>query len=543
MFAKLNSDGTTSAWKCQGTAGPCGVTPVNNNSVTGGASGLSFQSAFAANGYIYVVGSNGSANTTTYYAKLYADGTTGTWNTTASLGVVVNLAGLSLANGYVYLVGGEDGSGAARLTTFYTKINSDGTLATWKCDGPNSTACGITPTAVVDLPISIDATTAVSANGYLYVVGGINLGNALTTVYYTQLNSDGSLAGYTLSNNALPNASGVFWEGSAVSNGYIYTTGGASGSVGSPTVLQNIYYTSLSRISVAGSLDLIGTSGQDQLGNGGQGGSLTAGNTIVAGTLSVSGAANFMQGLSVGGDAQFGGSALFQNTANSTVAFQIQNSSGTDEIDVDTANNRVGIGTNAPGNLLSIGALTTAQSLFQIAVSTGGTTNSGIVVQDVASQSSGNAFQLQDSTGASLAKIDYLGNLTVKAATVNGNLSLNGHLITANASGNTTAAKTSALGTTGTCTVSGDDTTGTITMTSGGTGTSSGDWCTITFSSSYASTPIIVVGGGNSNGADTDPYVDYSTGGATTGSKFEVGSVNNSNLYSGNIILTYIVAQ
>jgi hypothetical protein len=159
----------------------------------------------------------------------------------------------------------------------------------------------------------------------------------------------------------------------------------------------------------------------------------------------------------------------------------------------------IGIGTATPGNLLSVGGLTTAQSSYQLAVSTGGTTNGGILVQDVAGQSSGEAFEVQNSTDTPLAYIDYQGNLTVQAATINGTLTVNGHIITGNTSGSTTAAAQIAIGTSGTCNLSptnyaaGNDTSGTITLTPGGTGIANGIQCIITFGSAYGHCPHVVI--------------------------------------------------
>jgi hypothetical protein len=459
FFAKLNAnDGTTGTWQCEGTATPCGsASPINNNSINGGT-GLSNLSAFAANGYLYVVASNGT-NTITYHAKAYADGTTGAWTTTAStITGVVNLAGLTVANGYAYLIGGEDSGTTPRSTTFYTKINTDGTLGTW--------------TSGSTLVVPTDATTAVSANGYLYLIGGVTTGgSALKNVYYAQVSSSGSIGSWTTSTNVLPNASGVFWGSAAASNGYIYLTGGASGSAGSPTVLQSVYYASLSRISVAGSLDLIGTSGQDQSGNGGQGGSLTAGNTIIAGTLNVSGAASFIQGISVGGDAQFNGSALFQNTANSVNAFQVQNSSGAGVLNVDTANSRVGINDSAPSYSLSFGsgadrtvgvetqsaANTNGNQLILLAGgangsgdgghvviqggangSTGGSDGGGVIINGsngatVGSGGSGGAIQLTAGNSGGSSSTRNGGNITLTAGSAVISGGINGSVIVQNA--------------------------------------------------------------------------------------------------------------
>jgi len=95
-------------------------------------------------------------------------------------------------------------------------------------------------------------------------------------------------------------------------------------------------------------------------------------------------------------------------------------SGATNNYSLITGSGNVGIGTNTPGNLLSIGALTTAAGSYQVAVSTGGVSNSGILLQTVASQSSGYVFQAQNSSGTLLAGIDYQGNLSVNNATVSG---------------------------------------------------------------------------------------------------------------------------
>ena len=55
--------------------------------------------------------------------------------------------------------------------------------------------------------------------------------------------------------------------------------------------------------------------------------------------------------LTIGGT----GAAAFENSSNSTTAFQVQGSSGTSELDVDTTNNRVGIGIVAPLTKLQVG--------------------------------------------------------------------------------------------------------------------------------------------------------------------------------------------
>ncbi|HEY2003645.1 MAG TPA: hypothetical protein VGH44_00845 [Candidatus Saccharimonadia bacterium] len=48
------------------------------------------------------------------------------------------------------------------------------------------------------------------------------------------------------------------------------------------------------------------------------------------------------------------GSTVLQNSSNSTTAFQVQNASGTAVLSVDTANSRIGVGTNAPTQKLEV---------------------------------------------------------------------------------------------------------------------------------------------------------------------------------------------
>jgi hypothetical protein len=69
-----------------------------------------------------------------------------------------------------------------------------------------------------------------------------------------------------------------------------------------------------------------------------------------------------------------------------------------------------GIGVTNAVNKLSVNNLTTADSTAQVAISTGGTANKGLVIQGVASQSD-DYLQAQDSTGAVLARISSNGDI------------------------------------------------------------------------------------------------------------------------------------
>jgi hypothetical protein len=165
----------------------------------------------------------------------------------------------------------------------------------------------------------------------------------------------------------------------------------------------------------------------------------------------------------------------FQPTTDSTTAFQVQNAAGTSTpFDVDTSdgNGRVGIGTNAPGNLLSVGALTTADSTAQLAVTTGGTGNKALVLQAVTSQSA-DILDVENSGGSVLFGI-----------------SSSGHIITG---GTTPTAVVGAASGGGSVSVSGDDTFGTITVTTGSSPSTSGVLATLTFNSAFGTAPRVVI--------------------------------------------------
>ena len=359
FFAKQSADGTLGPWSCEGSGSGstvCNMTPTNGNVLPAAAN---YGNAFTANGYLNMIVSNGT-NTVNYYAKLNPDGTTGTWSTdSTNISGVINIAGLAVANGYVYLVGGEDGSGARLNGTYYAAINNNGTLtgtgspAHW-FTGPNLTG-------------NFDTPSAVTGNGYLYVLGGTT-GSYVNTVQYAKIGSSGLPGSFGTSSNHLPTSFG--WGGSAAANGYLYLTGGYNGS----TVLQNVDFVSLARISVAGSLDLVGTSAQDLSGGGnvnGQGGSLTAGNTIVAGTLNVNSTANFLQSVAVSGILSVGGSVTINTASGYSGDILNVESNGTIAFSVDTSGNvRQGngyniynTGSNAPVVYNSSSTLTTSDIL------------------------------------------------------------------------------------------------------------------------------------------------------------------------------------
>jgi hypothetical protein len=254
----------------------------------------------AYNGYLYIFGGRDetqSGQDDVYYARIYADGTIGSWvatNVLPSNGRV--FSGGAIANGYVYLVGGFSGSDT---DVTYAKLNLDGTVGSWTTDSDT-------------MPGARGFLTATVNNGYLYALGGNDSVIDTDTVYYTKLNADGSIGSWTTDTSVLPAARNS--HTTVTANGYVYVIGGYGG--GS---VSTVYYASGARLSVGASLDLVGSSGQN-LSEGGSGGSITAGNGIFVGSLQVQGSASFGQGLTVAGNLVVSGNVAFTGTLTAGVA-------------------------------------------------------------------------------------------------------------------------------------------------------------------------------------------------------------------------------
>jgi len=363
-YSRPKADGTIAAWSTNGNALP---------------STLFALTSVAANGYVYALGgSNGaSAQTSVYYAKLNADGSTGTWTTNANTLPAARICASSVvASGYVYVIGGINASncnGGSGIT-YYAKLNTDGSTGTW-----------ITSSNSLPGGVNRDQHTSVVSNGYVYVIGGCaaNCG-PISTVYYTRLNpSDGSIGAWSTSSYALPDVSNG--HGTVIANGYVYVIGGR----GSAGFSSSIYYASTARLQLGANLDLVGLQGgtgdSGDQSTGSSGGSITAGNGMFVGSLQVQGQGSFAQGLEANGNLSVGGSALFQNATDSTVAFQIQNAAGKNFLLVDTTNTTVYIGITGSTNV---------NSTIHIADS-----SAGVQTITIGSTSSSSAVTIQAGTG------------------------------------------------------------------------------------------------------------------------------------------------
>lgn len=149
----------------------------------------------SANGYVYVLGgldATGAAQATVYYAQVNPDGTLGSWNTTTAMPQALYGHGVAIFHGQLYVAGGNDSSGNPTKTVYSAVINTDGTLGSWS--------------TLSALPTAIAYHQLVTAGGVLYVLGGTSTAsvdptsstqsaNSSKSVYYNLINLvDGTLA-------------------------------------------------------------------------------------------------------------------------------------------------------------------------------------------------------------------------------------------------------------------------------------------------------------------------------------------------------------
>lgn len=162
-----------------------------------------------ANGYIYLTGGDdgvSSATTSVYYSKIGPEGTL-SWSSTTPLPAPRSGHKSFIQNGYIYVVGGEDGVGPFAVSTvYYARINADGSVGTWR--------------TTTGLPGLRAFYGGAQNNGYMYVVAGTDNFSNFSTVYYAKPNSDGTIASWTTSATPLPSA----WKASdaVVANGFLY---------------------------------------------------------------------------------------------------------------------------------------------------------------------------------------------------------------------------------------------------------------------------------------------------------------------------------
>lgn len=208
-YAHLNSDGTTGSWQSTTVLPDSFMEPT----------------VAAYDGYLYVMGGYGgspSVRATIYYAQIDADdGSLGSWTTSSTaLPYASHAANSVVHDGFLYYMGGVN-FGTTYATVSYAAINNDGSIGSW--------------TSTTSMPDSRRRASAFVANDRVYVLGGQNSGNDIqSAVMYADLNSNGTVGSWTVSDNSLPQQR--LAGGAAYIDGFAYYLAGHSGSATSSTV-------------------------------------------------------------------------------------------------------------------------------------------------------------------------------------------------------------------------------------------------------------------------------------------------------------------
>lgn len=208
------------------------IATTQNSDITGWTAGTAFPivvtyaQVFVTKNRVYHVGGYDGTNTLSqvYTASINSDGTLGSWSAGTSL--PIGLAGhrCIVTKNKVYLLGGVHIASAVRYNTIYTApINADGTIGTWTLSSTT-------------LPISSEAFSPFITKDKLYIVGGYNSNgtSVVNTVYYTTINSDGTL-GTWVAGFSLPAAEA--WHSVAIVRNKVFLIGGQNIS----TALNSVY--------------------------------------------------------------------------------------------------------------------------------------------------------------------------------------------------------------------------------------------------------------------------------------------------------------
>lgn len=119
QYAPLKADGTVGTWQ-------------TTTSIAYGSSGQIIGAmAGAYNGYMYLMGGHnngaGAAYSDVQSAPINSDGTLGNWTATTSLAATTYTAGVSIYNGYIYILSNQSNSTAA----YYAPVYTNGVVGTW----------------------------------------------------------------------------------------------------------------------------------------------------------------------------------------------------------------------------------------------------------------------------------------------------------------------------------------------------------------------------------------------------------------------------
>jgi hypothetical protein len=153
--------------------------------------------AVIADGNVYVIGGNDgtSATSTVYRAKISRTGALGVWSTLEALPGARSHHAALVHDGAIYVVAGIAGDPAGDAKplndVLRATINKDGTLGAWQ--------------TVSTLDAAFSTHAAVVHDGHLYVIGGVEDGAKMSDrVVRAAINKDGSLGAWESTGATLP---------------------------------------------------------------------------------------------------------------------------------------------------------------------------------------------------------------------------------------------------------------------------------------------------------------------------------------------------
>ncbi|HEX8944219.1 MAG TPA: hypothetical protein VF785_13860 [Gemmatimonadaceae bacterium] len=188
-------------------------------------------------GYLYAIGGidgSGATVNTVYYSKIALDGSNGPWLTATPLPTAIHSASAVVFRGYIYLTGGSDGQNAPTPTALRAAVNVDGTLGAWQ--------------PISALPSGVAFQGLVNFGPYLYAVGGdastvspaqgTTSGGEMSSTYLARVNlRTGDLAAAWAPLTTM--SKGRSKHNTVVGGGYLFTTSGVY--AGSPGSSENTY--------------------------------------------------------------------------------------------------------------------------------------------------------------------------------------------------------------------------------------------------------------------------------------------------------------
>ncbi len=178
------------------------------------------------NGYLYIFGGCSGSNCTGYlsdmqYCPIGANGAIGTCTTNAATSYTARKSfGAAVYNGYIYIVAGCT-AGASGCTTFQSDIHYCKIKTDASVDVCVNNPTGIT-TARNSLGVAVN-------NGFLYVTGGYTGSVNKNDIQYCPINADGSVGTCTVSGTTFTQVRSN--HASVIYNGYLYIIGGVHAGV------------------------------------------------------------------------------------------------------------------------------------------------------------------------------------------------------------------------------------------------------------------------------------------------------------------------